>query len=223
MIEIAVRDTGIGISADATDKIFMPFEQEDGSTTRRFGGTGLGLTITHRLVDLMGGSISVESTLGTGSCFKVRIPFTFIGTYKPVMEAKPAAMQFWDGPKLRVLFAEDNDINFMFGTSLLKKLGHDVVAVRDGREALTALQQEQFDIVLMDIQMPVMTGEEALMEIRRLESGTDLHQPVVALTAHALRGEKDRFMASGFDGYISKPLEVKELVDEMKRVLGVSA
>jgi len=108
----------------------------------------------------------------------------------------------------------------MFGTSLLGKMGHEVVTAENGRDALTALQEGQFDIILMDIQMPVMNGEEALLEIRRQEKGTDRHQPVIALTAYALRGEQDRFMADGFDGYISKPLVIGELIQEMKRVLG---
>ncbi|MEI6215626.1 MAG: ATP-binding protein, partial [Desulfuromonadales bacterium] len=220
LIELAVHDSGIGIAADALDKIFNPFVQEEHSTTRKFGGTGLGLTITHRLVELMGGCISVESTPVTGSCFKVRIPFTVAENVELATVTKPTATQLWDGPKLRVLFVEDNDINIMFGTSLLGKMGHEVVTAENGRDALTALLEGQFDIILMDIQMPVMNGEEALLEIRRQEKGTDRHQPVIALTAYALRGEQDRFMADGFDGYISKPLVIGELIQEMKRVLG---
>jgi PAS domain S-box-containing protein len=220
LVQIAVRDTGIGISIDALDNIFMPFIQEDGSITRQFGGTGLGLTISRRLAEFMGGNISVESTPGVGSCFTVTLPFSIAQKPDAAEEAPPKAMIRWDGPPLRILFAEDNPINIKFGTSLLKKLGHNVVSVVNGNDCLTALEQDTFDLVLMDIQMPVMNGEEALREIRRQEKGSVIRQPVIALTAYALRGEKERILKEGFDGYVSKPLELNELLYEMKRVMG---
>ena len=219
LVRMALRDTGIGISTDNFDKIFKPFIQEDGSTTRTYGGTGLGLTIARRLADLMGGSIVVESTQGVGSCFTVTVPFGVGMIGSTVQELPRQAELRWDGPPLRILFVEDNSVNITFGTTLMKKMGHSVMVVKNGRECLAALEKGLFDLVLMDIQMPVMNGEEALLEIRRNERGTIRHQPVIALTAYALRDEKERFIEEGFDGYVSKPLVIEELVREMTRVL----
>ncbi len=221
VIELAVSDSGIGILPEAIDKIFMPFVQEDGSTTRQFGGTGLGLTISRRLADLMGGSITVESNPGVGSCFRVAIPFDVIGNTDLVEKTAQSAADSWDGPPLRILFVDDQKINIAFGMALLEKLGHDLVTATNGRECLTAMEQDTFDLVLLDIQMPVMNGEDALFEIRKNERARGYHQPVIALTAYALSGEKERFMEQGFDGYVSKPLAVEELVAEMKRVMAV--
>jgi PAS domain S-box-containing protein len=223
LVQIAITDTGIGISSDALAKIFNSFVQEDGSTTRRFGGTGLGLTISRRLTELMGGNISVESTPGVGSCFKVSLPFSFVKKADTEVKAPTQVNISWDGPPLRILFVEDNPISIKFGTSLLKGvLGHNVVTAVNGRECLAELDRGTFDLVLLDIQMPVMNGEETLQEIRRKEIGTAFRQPVIALTAYALRDEKDRFLQEGFDGYVSKPLEISELISEMKRVTGTS-
>ena len=223
IIQISVTDTGVGISAESLDKIFRPFVQEDGSTTRRFGGTGLGLTISRHLAELMGGTISVESIQGIGSSFILKLPFTIPDTMPYNTEIKhhiPSPV--WDGPSLRVLLVEDNPVNLKFGTVLLVKHGHHVVTAENGKEGLEALDQGYFDIVLMDVQMPVMNGEEALRAIRAKEQGTSCRQRVIALTAHALRGDKDRLLSAGFDGYLSKPMEQKELITEMKRVMKVT-
>jgi PAS domain S-box-containing protein len=220
LIQIEVRDTGIGISPEVLDDIFKPFIQADGSTTRNYGGTGLGLTISRNLVELMGGRISVESEHGAGSCFRVTLPFSVVKGVNVDHEAPTKAMASWDGPPLRILLVEDDQINIILGTSLLKKLGHDAITVENGRICLETLAQGEFDIVLMDIQMPVMSGEEALKEIRRKEQGTSFHQMVIALTAHSLHGDKERFLEEGFDGYLSKPLETGELTGELKRVIG---
>lgn len=222
IVQISVSDTGIGISSEALESIFQPFVQEDGSISRQFGGTGLGLSISRRLVQLFAGTISVESTPGIGSCFKVNLPFR-ISNKVDSFESSPNALNYSDGPKLRVLFAEDSLVNTTVGSSLLKKLGHEVVTVENGRECITALEQVVFDLVLMDIQMPVMNGEDALRQIRRKEQSTGLRQPIIALTAHALRGEKERLLAEGFDGYVSKPLDLVELMSEIKYVLDNSA
>ncbi len=220
-IQISVTDTGIGIAAGAFDQIFTPFVQEDGSTTRRFGGTGLGLTISRRLAELMGGNISVESTQGIGSSFILKLPFK-IQTIQQTSEILPLTTSpVWDGPALRILLVEDNPVNLKFATVLLGKHGHHVVTAENGRESLEALEQGEFDLVLMDVQMPVMNGEEALRAIRAQEEGTSCHQKVIALTAHALRNERDRFLYEGFDGYLSKPVEQQELIAEMKRVMGL--
>lgn len=222
LIQIEVRDNGIGISAEALDEIFKPFTQEDGSITRKYGGTGLGLTISRHLVKLMGGNISVESIHGSGSCFRVILPFLTVKGDVATHEPPLKTMACWDGPPLRILLAENDRTNIVFATSLLKKLGLDAIAVENGRECLETLEQGDFDIVLMDIHMPVMNGEEALMEIRRKERGTSSHQTVIALTAYALQGDRNRFLGEGFDGYLSKPLETSELITELKRVTGTA-
>ena len=219
IVQITVRDSGTGISAGAIEKIFKPFVQEKDSTTRNFGGTGLGLSICRSLAELMGGGVSVESTLNVGSCFTVSIPFNVVRGRRQAAEVKRDELKIHSGEPLRILFVEDNPVNIQFGQSLLRKLGHEAVAVQNGRDCLSALEQGRFDLILMDIQMPIMSGEEAIREIRTLEQGTSRHQPVIALTAYALRGEKERFMSEGFDGYVSKPLVVNELVEEMKRVM----
>jgi CheY-like chemotaxis protein len=219
LVEIAIRDTGIGISPEALEKIFLPFEQEDGSTTRTYGGTGLGLTISRRLAELMGGSITVESSTDAGSCFKVTLPFAAVIESVALQEIPQKEIVSWDGPLLRILLVENDQVNITFGSSLIKKLGHEVAVAENGRECLAALENDRFDVVLMDINMPVMNGEETLREIRRKEQETDLHQKVIALTAYSLRGDKERFIDEGFDGYVSKPMAVSELVREMKRVV----
>ena len=221
LVQIAVRDSGIGISPESLGAIFKPFTQEDGSISRKFGGTGLGLTISLRLAELMGGTISVESTQGVGSCFTVTLPFS-VARESATNKSATSSTVAWDGPPLRILFAEDDPVNIKFGSILLTKLGFNVTVVEDGRECLTALENNAFDLVLMDIQMPVMSGEEVLREIRAKEQGTVNHQPVIALTAYSMRGDMERFLAEGFDGYISKPLITRELVKEIKRIIGLS-
>jgi PAS domain S-box-containing protein len=217
-VQIAVRDTGVGIAVEALDAIFQPFVQGDSSITRRFGGTGLGLSISRRLAGLLNGSISVESEPGVGSCFKVLLPF-LIGRPEEPDAAGVVGVESWDGIARRVLLVEDNPNNVLFGTTVLRKLGHQVVTAENGKDCLVALKNGAFDLVLMDIQMPVMNGLEALQEIRAREGQTSRHQPVIALTAFALRGDQERFLQKGFDGYLSKPFRVHELTAEMKRVL----
>lgn len=219
LVQIAVRDTGIGISAGALDNIFKPFVQADRSTTRLFGGTGLGLSISYRLAELMGGSIAVESTQGIGSCFTVILPLSVAQMDLAQDDSNVESTIAWDGAPLRILLVEDKLVNIKYGVELLCKLGHDVASAENGVACLTALKKGMFDLVLMDIQMPVMNGIDALRAIREKEQGTDRHQPVIALTAYALRGEKDEFLREGFDGYVSKPFKARELISEMKRVM----
>jgi PAS domain S-box-containing protein len=217
-VQISVRDTGIGISAEALEKIFKPFVQEDSSTTRKFGGTGLGLSISRRLAELMDGSLIVESEAGAGSCFTVSLPFFTARAAEEPEDTRADGAFSWEGAALRVLFVEDNEVNVKFGMTMLRKLGHHVVLAHNGMDCLVALKKESFDLVLMDIQMPVLNGREALQEIRKRERGTFVHQPVIALTAYALRGDQERFLQEGFDGYLSKPFKAKDLIGEMKRV-----
>ena len=219
LVEIAIRDTGIGMPGDVLENIFNPFVQAHSSTARQFGGTGLGLSICRNLAELMGGSIVVESAPGGGSCFRLVLPFAISKNIE--VEPIQQVVLVWDGPKLRILFVEDNPINTAYGAALFRKLELDVVLAENGRECLAALDHNDFDLVLMDIHMPVMNGEEALREIRTKEQNTLKHLPVIALTAYALHGDKERFMQEGFDGYVSKPIIIGELIDEMKRVLKI--
>ncbi len=218
-VQIEVCDTGIGIAPEALERIFRPFDQEDNSTTRRFGGTGLGLSISRSLAGLMGGSISVESTQGVGSCFQITVPFACLN--QDCLPESPAHEKNMgiELPPLKILIVEDNPTNAALGISLLGKMGHSPVLATNGRECLTALDRERFDLILMDIQMPDMNGEEALLHIRKREQDGGGHLPVIALTAYSLRGDRERFLAMGFDGYVSKPLEVSELIREVKRVM----
>ena len=219
LVQLAVQDSGIGISPENLDKIFKPFVQEDGSITRKYGGTGLGLAISRSLAELMDGTISVESTTDAGSCFKVTLPFAVVKESSSTEDSPPKTAVSYDGSPQRILLVEDDQVSITFETSLLRKLGHDVVVVNSGTECLTTLEHGAFDIVLMDISMPEMNGEDAMREIRRKERNTALHQKVIALTAYTLRGDRERFMESGFDGYVSKPMVIVELVREMERVI----
>ena len=218
ILQISVRDTGIGISTDALEKVFSPFVQEDGSISRQFGGTGLGLSICRKLTELMGGAISVESTQGVGSCFKVNLPFVMVMKSPPGKKGKDHVTT-WEGPPLRILLVDDNAINIKVGAALLRMFGHDVSCAEDGRACLELLERGEFDLLLLDIQMPIMDGEQTLKEIRIKEQGSSRYLPIIAVTAYALREEKERFLTEGFDGYVSKPLSPDELMSEMKRVV----
>jgi signal transduction histidine kinase/ActR/RegA family two-component response regulator len=222
VLEFAVRDTGMGIAADKLQTIFEPFSQADGSMTRRFGGTGLGLTICSRLVRLMGGGIRVQSRLGEGSCFRFSLPVPVAkpAAGPPAQAAPPpevAAAPGSGGP-LRVLLAEDNLVNRQLVVRLLEKRGHRVDTAENGREACEAFHRQSYDVILMDVQMPEMTGIEATAAIREAERGNGRHLPIIAMTAHAMKGDRERFLASGMDGYISKPILLKELTDALAKI-----
>jgi len=217
-LQFSVRDTGVGIPADKLGLIFQPFTQADGSTTRKYGGSGLGLTISTRLVEAMGGQLWVESTPGEGSIFHFTARFGRArGPARGGLTAAPAALP--PRPGLRVLLAEDNAINQFVAAQMLKVEGHTVVVAGDGREALEALARQSFDVVLMDVQMPEMDGFEATAALRAGEEGTGRHTPVIALTAHAMKGDRERCLEAGMDGYIPKPIQPAELRREIAALL----
>jgi signal transduction histidine kinase/CheY-like chemotaxis protein len=220
-LQIAVRDTGIGIPLEKQSTIFEAFAQADGSMTRRFGGTGLGLTISSRLIALMGGTISVESAPGAGSCFRFNLQAEAASEPSQTLDQTAAEVNLLPERfalhAVRALLVEDNPVNQQVVFRLLQKHGHQVTLASNGREALEALIQAQFDIVLMDVQMPVMTGLEATEAIRRTERGTGRRIPIVAMTAHAMTGDRELCLASGMDGYLSKPIRLKDMLAALEK------
>ncbi|HJV43052.1 ATP-binding protein, partial [Caulobacter sp.] len=201
-IVLAVSDTGVGLTAEQQARLFAPFVQAERSTARRFGGTGLGLAICRHLTDLMGGAVSLESAPGKGSIFTARLPLPATEPPRRV-EAAPAPALGLAG--LRVLVVDDNPVNQVVARAVLEAVGVEVAAVGDGRAALTRLGAEPFDMVLMDVHMPVMDGVEAVRRIRAGEGGR-VDMPVVALTADAMVGDAERLMAQGFDDAHPKPI-----------------
>ena len=218
-LHFSVRDTGIGIPAEKQSVIFEAFAQVDGSTTRTYGGTGLGLTIASKLIDQMRGQIWLESKVGEGTTFHCTALFG-VGQSE-VKEAAPieAARAPASGstPMLRILLAEDNVINRALATAILERRGHTLAHAGTGLEAVKALQADRFDLIFMDVQMPEMDGFEATRRIRDLEKGTSRRTPIVAMTAHAMSGDRDRCLAAGMDDYISKPLEKEALLEILMR------
>ena len=219
MLHGVVRDTGIGIPLDKQQLIFEAFSQADGSTTRRYGGTGLGLTISARILALMGGDIGVESVEGQGSTFHFTAPIGLPEGTPRATEHASAEPVRWTRTPLQVLLVEDNVVNQRVALGFLAKAGHQVHVVANGREALDRLVERSFDLVFMDMQMPVMGGLEAITAIRAAERDRGGHQPIIALTAHAIEGDREHFLASGADGYVSKPIVPSHLTQEIERVM----
>jgi PAS domain S-box-containing protein len=219
LLGVNISDTGIGITAEQQKLIFAPFTQADTSTSRKYGGTGLGLTISRRLAELMGGSLTVESSPGVGSTFHFTISLSTPSALKSAAGPVECILAWNDSPK-RILVAEDNPVNQRYISLVLQKMGHQVTVVENGREALAALEQSAFDLVLMDIRMPVMNGEEALAALRERTRQETVIPPVIALTAFALKGDREKFLQQGFDGYLSKPVDLESLVNEIRRVAG---
>jgi len=211
VLQFSVADTGIGIAPEAQGAIFEAFSQADGSTTRRFGGTGLGLAISSTLVQMMDGRIWVESRVGEGSTFHftAHLPATTLTpAVRPVSATVAAGLP---GAARTVLLVEDNLVNQRVAVGLLNRRGHRVTVRANGREAVEAVTTAAFDVVLMDVQMPVMGGFEATAEIRRRELGSGRRVRIVAMTAHAMTGDRERCLAAGMDDYLAKPIEPARL------------
>jgi len=214
-LEFEVRDTGIGIGREQLKKLFRPFTQGDASTTRKYGGTGLGLAICKRLAEAMGGKVWATSTLGEGSCFylRVRVGVVNAGDRLPpqtLVEAEVSSSV--DKSKLRAFIAEDNRANQRVITQMLKRLGIEAEAFENGQELLQMLQQRSADLILMDLQMPVMDGLEATAAIRAGAAGAGCKEiKIVALTANALAGDEERCLSAGMDSYLTKPLKLAAL------------
>lgn len=214
----AIRDTGIGIAPDKQASIFQPFQQADNSITRRYGGTGLGLAISSQLVEMMGGHLRVESDPGNGSIFHFSAVFnlTVKPQTPPLASARLTLLQA-DRP-LDILLAEDNAVNRMLAVRLLSKVGHKVTVAENGQEAIAAWLVKRPDVILMDMQMPVMDGIEASLQIRQQEQARGLMStPIIALTANAMSSDRDRCLAAGMDDFLSKPFNAQDLLDVLMR------
>ncbi|WP_328759662.1 PAS domain-containing hybrid sensor histidine kinase/response regulator [Geomonas azotofigens] len=217
-LEICVSDSGIGITADAIEHIFSPFGQEDSSTTRKYGGTGLGLSISSKLVDLMGGRLWAESRKNAGSSFHMVIPFRR-SDEPPGAPARSETRPRWEGKKLHILLADDQETNRNIMSRLLERFGHKMETAADGEEVLRKWRERRFDVILMDVEMPTMDGNEAMRRIRESEHGSGNRTAVIALTAHALKNQQETFLKLGYDGYVPKPVEIATLLQELKRCL----
>jgi PAS domain S-box-containing protein len=225
-IRCEIQDSGIGIAMDKVDKIFDKFVQADTSTTRRFGGTGLGLAITRELIELMGGQIGVDSVLGQGSTFWCTVPFPVAESLTALRSSeRRASRQKGDTPaeQARILIAEDHPLNQIFISKLMEKFGVGYYEIADnGREALEKCTRGGWHVVLMDCHMPEINGYDTTKAVRHHEKDTGLHVPIVAMTANAMVGEKEKCLRSGMDDYLSKPVDSDELKDVLGRWLDFS-
>jgi len=219
-VVFSVKDTGPGIPDEEFAKIFEPFAQIENSYIRKHQGAGLGLSIVRRLVSVLGGSICVDTEVGVGSTFYVSIPFknTYHKTLKEV-HSEPKLEGLIPSQK-RILFTEDDSVTRMVTKKLLEKAGYEVALAVDGRDALEKLASQDFDLILMDIQMPEMDGVEATQHIRfkdRFEAKRDI--PIIAMTAYAMSGDREKFLEAGMNDYISKPVDSKALVELIEKVM----
>jgi CheY-like chemotaxis protein/anti-sigma regulatory factor (Ser/Thr protein kinase) len=227
MLRVSITDTGIGFDPSRTEALFSPFTQADGSVTRSFGGTGLGLAITRSLVQLMGGDVTAQGHPGQGACFVVNFPMEKATRELAHLMAQadvplPVMPQSEVSP-LKVLLVEDHDINRKLAEIMLQRMGCHYATAQDGQEALDRMAGEHFDVVLMDVMMPVMDGITALGHLREREAATGQHSVVLMVTAHAMTGDRERFLAAGADGYVSKPMSQTALQAEIDRVLAQRA
>ncbi len=217
-LAFAVRDTGLGIPADRVGDLFDKFTQADATTTRQFGGTGLGLAICRQLVELMGGAISAISELGVGSTFSFHVPIQRMGDVAQAADAGLEAQA--EMAPLRVLAVEDNKTNQLLLTALLGPMGLDIQLAGDGSEAVVLFGEAEWDLILMDIQMPLMNGIEATKAIRLLERSQGRRRtPILALSANVMRDQVGEYLAAGMDGFVAKPINAAELIRAMQAAL----
>ena len=219
---ITIADTGVGFDPERKEALFSPFTQADGSITRSFGGTGLGLAITKRLLQLMGGDITADATPSQGAVFEASLTVRMVSAeaVSPVVTSGQASNGQAFDRRLSVLLVEDHDINRKLADIMLTRMGCHCVMAKDGQEALALLAAQTFDVVLMDVMMPVMDGLTALRLLREREATEGRRTPVLMVTAHAMTGDRERFLAGGADGYVSKPMSQVALEREIKRVVG---
>lgn len=213
-ISLTVTDSGIGMSEEQVSRLFQRFEQADTSTTRRFGGSGLGLTIVKQLVTLMDGSICVQSELGIGTTFDISIPLEKAGSISKVVKANHITKEKLELDNKTVLLAEDNKVNQLVFNAMLAKSGANIIIAETGKEAIALFQTHKPDIIFMDIQMPVMDGEQACKEIRKL----DEHINIIALTANVLETDVKRYLENGFNAHLAKPIELEVLINTVNNL-----
>jgi CheY-like chemotaxis protein/anti-sigma regulatory factor (Ser/Thr protein kinase) len=223
---IQVIDTGIGFDPERTEALFSPFTQADGSVTRSFGGTGLGLAISRSLLQLMSGTISAQGQPGQGATFTIQLPLKRVSVSSSEQSGLtaqsadlPDSSSTFKPQDYSVLLAEDHEINRKLAEILLQRMGFRYVIVPDGQQALDQLAAQRFDVVLMDVMMPVMDGLSALRRYREMEASLSYRTPVLMVTAHAMTGDRERYLAEGADGYVSKPMSQAVLIKEIRRVL----
>ena len=226
-LHFVVRDTGIGIAAETQERIFQSFAQADGFS-RHEGGTGLGLAICSKLVELMQGRIWVESAPGMGSAFHFTASFDAVEDLSPGLTATLSATQSAEqaaarpAAPLRILLAEDHAVNQKLARRAIEKLGHSIQVADNGLRAVEAAAMQTFDLILMDLQMPEMDGFEATARIRQAEITAGRHTPIIAMTAHAIHGNRENCLRSGFDGYVSKPVDLQALARTIEQTRGAS-
>ncbi len=220
-LRFAVSDTGIGISKEDIKKLFISFSQVDGSITRKYGGTGLGLVISKRIVEMMGGDIWLESEPGRGSVFYFTCELVKQNVREYKKEYHKDNNKIKVNRKLQVLIVEDDEVNQMVLSKAIKRKGHLVSTANNGVEALNLIKEKKFDLILMDIQMPEMDGIRTTKKIREMEKGTRKHVPIIAITAHALKGDREKFLLSGMDRYIAKPINFEELFQIINEIFNI--
>jgi CheY-like chemotaxis protein len=217
----SITDSGIGIASETQARLFVPFTQGDSATTRKYGGTGLGLAICKRLVNLMEGTIGVYSEPGNGSTFWFSVPLARSDAPQAA-DLLPCSGILQDSQQAGgiILLAEDNLVNQKVAQHMLKKFGYSVDIVPNGRQAVTAAENRKYDAILMDCQMPEMDGYQATREIRKRDARHDLqrrHTPIIAITAHAMDGDRERCMDAGMDDYLTKPIRREQLAGALQR------
>lgn len=217
VLNFAVSDSGIGIQSEKQKDIFDAFAQADTSVTREYGGTGLGLAIASQLVSLMQGKIQLSSKVGVGSVFSFSVTVGHRRALDVMNSSELPTASHHPTNTLKILLVEDNAVNQKLAVNILGQVGHEVVVANNGIEALEQVECDTFDLILMDIQMPIMGGEEATAGIRSQESNPNHTVPIIALTAHAMTGDREKYLAAGMNDYVTKPINRKQLLGTINK------